>query len=90
MHILLDCRETQNLHNTIEKTNIFGTIALRKLDWIFGLKMQTLNPVIWITNFGKYKAHLMALDGPLPVMYELFERKCYRFQPIFWILNQFV
>ncbi len=63
MHILLKCPETQRLHNFVIETNVFGTNSLGKLSWIFGLITQALNLVIWITNFMKYKAHLMALDG---------------------------
>lgn len=77
MHILFECQETQDLHNSVIRINIFRTSTLRRSDWIFELATQALNPVIWITNFVKYKAQLMALDGQMPVMYSLFERECY-------------
>ncbi len=47
--------------------------------WIFGLKSNTLNLVIWITNFAIYKSHLVATDRKRIDPKEVFLQECYKF-----------
>ncbi len=61
-HILLDCPETRGIHKFLcWNSAIQCNLACKA--WIFGTTNPVLNPIIWVTNFVIYKAHLMACDG---------------------------
>ncbi len=84
-HILIDCPETVALHNFIESKSVI-LLQDMKAYWIFGLKSNSLNPIIWITNFVIYKAHLIATDSKGADFQDLFLQECNRFWPMFSIL----
>ena len=60
-HILLDCLETREIHKFLCQNSALQCDLAHKA-WIFGTNL-VLNPIIWVTNFVIYKAHLMACDG---------------------------
>ncbi len=67
------------LHAFIVNKGVFHASAVRKKMWIFGLKHPNSNPVIWVTNFAIYKAHLFALDNVIRPLLDVFLQECNRF-----------
>ncbi len=61
-HILLDCQEMREIHKFLSQNSSLQHNLAHKT-WIFGTTNPVLNPIIWVTNFVIYKAHLMACDG---------------------------
>ncbi len=57
-HILLDCTATMLLHQHVCKSL---AVEITPTKWILG-HSHLVNPVIWLTNFTLYKAHLMATE----------------------------
>ncbi len=87
-HILLLCRYTQQA-----KTHLHGKgllpHKLKPAAWIFGHAQVTVNPVIWITNFAVYKAHLCACDHNIPDLFKLIVVELEKYSPLFGILTTF-
>ncbi len=77
-YILVEYPETVALHNFIESKVIFPLQDM-KACWIFSLKSNGLNPIIWVTNFVIYKAHLIATDGKGVNLQDLFLQECNKF-----------
>ncbi len=58
-HVLLDCNATTMLiHQEICESL---DVEITPEEWILG-HSHLVNPVIWLTNFTLYKAHLMATE----------------------------
>ncbi len=84
-HILLQCMSSGTLHDWIEKTLKWKQKPLEF--WLFGSEKCSSNPIVWICNFMKYKAHLIACDGCIHDLSVLFAIEATRFAPLYSILQ---
>ncbi len=57
-HTLLNCNATMLMHQEICESL---DVEIAPQEWILGHSCL-VNPVIWLTNFMLYKAHLMAME----------------------------
>ncbi len=44
-------------------TTTYKLSRIKEKNWIFGCKNQTLNLLIWVSNFAIYKSHLLTCEG---------------------------
>ncbi len=56
-------------------------------DRLFGSEKSTCNPIVWICNFMKYKAHLIACDSKVHDLSVLFAVEATQFAPLYSILQ---
>ncbi len=73
-HILLQCPETLWVHHWVQENTPLNVLVTER-DWILGTEDHCLNQIIWVVNFGIYKSHLEAMDGPLFSMLEQVQRE---------------
>ncbi len=85
-HVLLECSGTISLHNFIMET--------LDVDWparylIFGSTSIYYNPVIWVSNFSIYQAHLLSVNGDKLSLKQLFLNECKYYVTVFPVVHPF-
>ena len=85
-HVLLECSGTVSLHNFIMKTL---EVDWPNKYWIFGSMSIYYNPVIWVSNFSIYKAHLLSVNGDRLSLKQLFLNECECYVTVFPVVCPF-
>lgn len=57
--------------------------------WIFGTSSSFYIPVIWLSNFTIYKAHLLALHGEKLSLKQRFLNECECYTSLFPVVRPF-
>ncbi len=58
------------------------------MEHVFGLTSH-LNPIVWLTNFGIYKAHLQACSGAIELPISVVQSVFYTYSVLFVVLSDF-
>ena len=82
-HLFLKCPVSALVYDLVSsKCNPDLTLPQR----IFGIAQNT-NPILWITNFAIYKAHLQGCEGIMVEPKIVFEQEAWKYKYLFNVLT---
>ncbi len=76
-HYLFSCTKIMNLRTWILKANQNLMLPWSNCVWCFGALKSRLNPVVWVVNFGIYKAMIRKCEGYVDaLLYDFVRSEC--------------
>ena len=87
-HMLLTCILVSKAWKLLINRNKNLMLPWEMHNWIFGMKRNSLNPIVWVINFTIYKCYLHAINGYHDVLENMIQSECARYSTIFPILNK--
>ncbi len=86
-HMLLLCKTVTSAQKFLVLRNKNLMLPWKEHYWIFGTKKNSLNLIVWVTNFAIYKTYLQILNSHCDDLDTVIQSECTRYSKLFPILD---